>query len=73
MAIQVQTIESSIPEQLIEGIANLSQKLAIEQKRRMDLEKICEVLRKKLLEVTILMEEKQRLIYDMYILLDKKN
>lgn len=69
---QVQTLEAAIPEQLREGIASLSEKLAVEQKRRMELEKTCEKLRQKLLQITILSEEKQRIIYDMYRLLDTK-
>jgi cell shape-determining protein MreC len=72
MAVQVQTIESIIPEQVRESIASLSEKLAMEQKRRLELEKKCEQLKQKLMQITVLAEEKQRIIYDMYILLDRK-
>ena len=67
-----QTLQMFIPVDLRESIANLSERLAMEQKRRIDLEKKCEKLQQQCLQLMALSDEKSRIIFDMYKLLDQK-
>ncbi|NUM33388.1 MAG: hypothetical protein HUU50_02495 [Candidatus Brocadiae bacterium] len=66
-------IQMIIPADLRESISSLSERLALEQKRRMELEKKCEKLQQQCLQIMALSDEKSRIIFDMYKLLDTKD